>query len=226
MDESTTGTTTKTQPNSSFVITGPSNSGKLIFTKKLINKLNNMNEVNPPTKVLYYYGVHQVLFDEMERSMKNILFNILFHEGLSTKCFIEEYSDTEHTLIVLDDLMNVALNSEMVEQLFVQSCHHKGLSVVFITQNIYQPGSRARTINLNATYLCLFHNIRDKLQVNCLAKQMYQGQTKMFMEAYEDCTKNNYRYLFIDMYPHSQDEYHLRTNIFPGEDTIIYRPNE
>ena len=226
MDESTTGTTTKTllplQPNSSFVITGPTNSGKSIFTKKLINELNNMYESNPPTKVLYCYRVHQVLFDEMERSMKNIL----FHEGLPTERFIEEYSDTEHTLIVLDDLMNVVLNSEMVERLFVQSCHHKGLSVVFITQNIYQPGSRARTINLNATYLCLFHNIRDKLQVNCLAKQMYPGQTKMFMEAYDDCIKNKYGYLFIDMYPHSQDEYRLRTNIFPGEDTIIYRPNE
>ena len=38
--------------------------------------------------------------------------------------------------IVLDDLMNVALNSEMVERLFVQPCHHKGLSVVFITTNV------------------------------------------------------------------------------------------
>ena len=60
MDESTTGTTTKTllplQPNSAFVINGPTNSGKSIFTKKLINELNNMYESNPPTKVLYCLG--------------------------------------------------------------------------------------------------------------------------------------------------------------------------
>ena len=47
--------------------------------------------------------------------------------GLQSETFIDEYADGKHTLIVLDELMNAALNSELVERLFVQSCHHKGL---------------------------------------------------------------------------------------------------
>ena len=39
-----------------------------------------MYKSNSPTKVFYCYGVHQLLFDEMERSMKNIL----CHDGLPT----------------------------------------------------------------------------------------------------------------------------------------------
>ena len=210
------------QPNSSAIICGASNSGKSQFTKKLIENLEQMYESDPPVRVLYCYGVHETLYTDMEASVPNIQ----FHEGLPNEKLIDEYADGKHTLIVLDDLMNSVLNSELVERLFVQSCHHKGLSVVYITQNMYQPGQRARTINLNATYLCLFHNIRDKLQVNCLGKQMYPRQTPMFMEAYEDSTSKKYGYLFIDMSPHSDNEYRLRTNIFPGEDTIIYRPKE
>ena len=224
MDNNIINATTKTllplEPNSSTIICGPSNSGKSQFTKKLIENLENMYDNDPPVQVLYCYGVRQTLYDEMEASVKNIQ----FHEGLPSETFIDEYADGKHTLIVLDDLMNDVLNSELVERMFVQLCHHKGLSVVYITQNMYQPGQRARTINLNATYLCLYHNIRDKLQVSCLGKQMYPRQTSMFMEAYEDSTKKKYGYLFIDLSPHSDNEYRLRTNIFPGEDTIVYYP--
>ena len=221
-DKANTLTLLPLQPNSSLILCGPSNSGKSHFTKRLIENLDGMYESDPPVLILYCYGVHQGLYDEIESTIKNIQ----FHEGLPSETFIDEYADGKHTLIVLDDLMNAALNSELVECLFVQSCHHKGLSVVYITQNMYQPGQRARTINLNATYLCLYHNIRDKLQVNCLGKQMYPRQTAMFMEAYEDSTKEKYGYLFIDMSPHSNNEYRLRTKIFPGEDTIVYIPKQ
>ena len=188
------------EPRSSLIISGPSSSGKSLFTKRLIEQLDKMYKSDPPVKVLYCYGVHQHLYDEMEKSISSIQ----FHDGLPTEEFIYQFADGKHTLIVFDDLMNSCLNSDMVERLFVQ------------------PGYRARTINLNASYLCLFHNIRDKLQVNCLAKQMYPCQTKVFMEAYQDSTKERYGYLFVDMSPHSDNEYRLRTNIFPGETTYIY----
>ena len=34
--------------------------------------------------------------------------------GLQSETFIDEYADGKHTLIVLDELMNAALNSELV----------------------------------------------------------------------------------------------------------------
>ena len=210
-------------PYTSINLCGPTNCGKTRFTKRLIEERYNMYETNPPEKILYCYGIFQNLFSEMEKSIKNIS----FHEGLPTEDYVDKFSNGEHTLIVLDDLMNSVLHSEMAERLFTQGCHHKGYSVVFISQNMYQSGPRARTINLNATYQCLFYNVRDKLQMNCLARQMFPGKTKAFMEAYHDSTtKHKFGYLFIDLSPHSENDYRLRTSIFPGENTIVYIPKE
>lgn len=210
------------QPRSSLQIIGPTGAGKTLFTKRLIEEVNNMYDEDPPQKVLYCYGVYQPLFDEMEQSLEYVK----FYEGLPTEQFIDEFAAGKHTLVVLDDLMQAVLKSDMAERLFVQSCHHKNLSVAFLSQNLYQKGPKAKTISLNCTYLCLFRNVRDKQQIKCLASQMYPGKTDIFMEAYNDCTKAKYGYLFIDLGPHSEEEYRLRTKIFPGEDTIIYLPKD
>ena len=205
-------------PYSSLTISGPSNSGKTMFARRIINERHSLFEKNPPQKVLYCYGAHQALFYDMEKETENIV----FHEGLPTESLIDDYANGEHILIVLDDLMNSVLNSEMAEKLFVQSCHHKGLSVIYISQNMYQKGNHARAIALNSTYLCLFHNVRDQLQVRCLGKQMYPGNSQSFVEAYRDCTSRKFGYLFIDLSPQSDPTYRLRTNIFMGEDPIVY----
>ena len=122
--------------------------------------------------------------------------------------------------------MNCVLNSEMAQKLFVQWCHHKGLSVIYITQNLYQKSMISRTIGLNCTYLCLFHNVRDQLRVTCLGKQMYPGKSRVFIEAYQDSTIKKFGYLFIDLSPQSEHKFRLRTNIFSDEDPILYAPNK
>ena len=206
------------QPYSSYLLCGPTNSGKTTFTKRFISECKHLFEKNPPEKVLYCYGVHQPLFESMEKEIENIE----FHEGLPLENTLDEYADGKHLLIVLDDLMNSVLNSELAEKLFVQSCHHKGFSVVYISQNLYQKGKFSRAIGLNCTYMCLFRNARDTSQINCLARQMYPGESRMFMEAYQDCTSKMYGYLFIDLSPHSDPQFRLRTNIFVGEDPFVY----
>ena len=42
------------------------------------------------------------------------------------------------------------------------------------------------------------------------------------MEAYEDVTSHVHGYLVIDCDPKSPQELKLRTNIFPGEQTVCY----
>ena len=152
--------------------------------------------------------------------------NILFHEGLPTESYIDAYSATEHCLIFIDDLMEDALQSPMVEKIFVQGCHHNGLSIALVSQNQYKQGSHARTISLNSTYLCLFRNLCDQMQIKTLGTQL--GQREFFLECYNDAVSNNnnnnYRYLLCDFSPHTDDDTRFRTNIFPGEDTVIYVP--
>ena len=81
-----------------------------------------------------------------------------------------------------------------------------------------------RTISLNAHYMILFKNPRDGSQITHLSKQMYPSRSKYMMEAYRDATSPPYGYLFIDLKPDTPEDMRLRSNIFPGEHTIVYVP--
>ena len=67
-------------------------------------------------------------------------------------------------------------------------------------------------------------NPRDGSQIQCLGSQTLLGKAGFLMEAYKDTTSKMYGYLVLDFSPSGQDEYRVRTKVFPGEDTVIYRP--
>lgn len=104
----------------------------------------------PLTNIVYCYGINQPLFDEMEQRFSNLI----LHHGVPTNNAIEELTfDRQHTLVVLDDLMHRVVRDAEMELVFTQGCHHRHLSVVFITQNLFSKGSKSRTIALNTYYL-------------------------------------------------------------------------
>ncbi|OOZ21247.1 hypothetical protein BOW31_12855, partial [Solemya velum gill symbiont] len=207
------------EPCSSICISGPTGVGKTRWVYMLLRHLEGMY-IDPPTRVMYCYGVYQPLFDEIEREIDNLT----LCQGLPTQSEIEEFADGRHGLIVLDDLCHAVLENRDMELLFTQGCHHRRLSVIFITQNLYAQGKSARTIALNVWYLVLFKNVRDKSQIATLGRQLYPGRTRTLTEAYEDCMREPYAYLVVDMSPSTDDKRRLRTRIFPNQDPVIYVP--
>ena len=119
------------------------------------------------------------------------------------------------------DLMHDVVEQKDMELLFTQGTHHRRVSVIFITQNLFPRGKHARTIALNTWYLVLMKNLRDSSTVNTLSRQLYPGKSKGFMEAYQDALTQGY--MVVDMSPHAEDAYRLRTRVFPKEDTIVYK---
>jgi len=71
---------------------------------------------------------------------------------------------------------------------FTKISHHRNVSVVYLTQNLFNKNKYARTISLYAHYLVLFKNPRDATQFATLA-----------------ATSAPYGHLLIDMKP-DQDE--------------------
>lgn len=173
----------------------------------------------PPRKIMYCYGVYQDLFNEMQKSIPNFT----LHSGVPTSTEIAEFSGGEHDLIILDDLMQDVLDSKTAELLFTQGCHHRKLSVVFITQNIYGQGKSARTIALNCWYMILFKNIRGMSQIRALGGQLFPGKYRVLTDAFEEATNEPFGYLLVDLTPRDQDLYRLRTKVFRGEDIFIYK---
>ena len=77
----------------------------------------------------------------------------------------------DHSIIVLDDLMSECSKDQRVSDLFTRGSHHKGISVFYLTQNLFPPGKLSRTISLNCHYIFVFKNPRDSLGIATLAKQ-------------------------------------------------------
>jgi hypothetical protein len=51
---------------------------------------------------------------------------------------------------------------------------------------------------------------------------MYPNGSKSATEAFTDATEKPYGYLLVDLKPDTDEKYRLRTNVFPGEQTVVY----
>lgn len=165
----------------------------------------------PPERMIWCYGVYQKFFDDVK--------NVEFCEGLPD---IESFDGKQKTLLIIDDLMHET--DERVSKIFTRISHHRNLSVLYLTQNLFYGSKQNRTISLNSHYLVLFKNARDATQISHLASQMYPGKSKFMVEAYRDATAKPFSYLLIDLKPDTEDRVRLRSNIFPDEQTYVYVP--
>ena len=92
----------------------------------------------------------------------------------------------------------------------------------YLTQNLFPPGERSRTISLNSHVLVVFRNPRDSLGVSTLARQMFPKHTGYLLDAFHDATSRPYGYLVIDCHQLTPENMRLRTSILPEERQIVY----
>ena len=86
--------------------------------------------------------------------------------------------DGEFHIIVLDDLMEKIVKSIEMQELFTKYCHHRNMTAIMVSQNVFQKGPNARTISLNTHIHILFANKRDEVQVSILVHQLFHSKTK------------------------------------------------
>ena len=84
----------------------------------------------------------------------------------------------EFHIIVLDDLMEKIVKSIEMQELFTKYCHHRNMTAIMASQNVFQKGLNARTISLNTHIHILFSNKRDEAQVSILAHQLFHSKMK------------------------------------------------
>jgi len=231
------------------IVCGPTGCGKTIFVKTFLRYLSYMSDTRFERVLFYYaewqdayrelqYDVCCAVKEKEERGederggrgggekvtedsvrvtkkKKNI---IEFREGLPRP---EDYSSDPLSpkLIIIDDLMRESSSSEVIVDLFTKGSHHKNLSVILISQNLFHQGRGQRDISLNANYIVVFKNPRDRAQIRHLARQVYPDDPKFLEEAYYDATSRPHGYLLLDLKQSTPDEYRFRTCIFPDDTT-------
>ena len=201
------------------LIAGPTQSGKTTLLKKIL-EYNQILIDPPPARVIYCYSRWQENFELLKLSVSNIEFK----SGLID---IDEISKQQNNLIILDDLMTDCEKDESILNLFTIDSHHKNISVILISQNLFSHGKYSRTISLNCQYLIILNNPRDKSQIFYLARQMYPTNPNFLIECYNDATENKeYGYLFIDLKQSTQKDFRIQSGITMDEQRIIYKQKE
>ena len=129
----------------------------------------------------------------------------------------------DNTVIIIDDSMTEASENNEVQSLFTRG-RHLNFSIIYLAQNLFYQGKHSRSISLNTEYLILLKNVRDKSQISHLARQMYPSNSKFLKWAYQDATKNQYGYLFLDLKPYTDESLRVRSNILNETYQTIYIP--
>jgi len=141
---------------SSAIIAGPSGSSKSELVEQWLRYLN-VFQVKSKTMV-YAYDRWQPRFDRMEKKD-----GIRFHRGLLDPSHLNKwFGPTRGGVLVLDDLMEERGQDKRVLDLFTKDSHHRNITVLYLTQDLFPPGKFSKTINRNAHYIVAFKNPRDQ----------------------------------------------------------------
>jgi len=171
-------------------------------------------------EVVWCYGEYQTLYDQI-RSERKCPTPVRFHEGIPDMLSFKP-SDGPR-LLCIDDLM--AESGSEVVNLFTKLSHHRNLSVIFITQNMFYKGKGMRDMSLNSHYVVVFKNLREKSQISHLARQICPENSLAVSQAFYDATKNPHSYILFDFRQDTPEDYRMRTNIFPSDEyEYVYIP--
>lgn len=188
-------------------IVGPSGCGKTLFVSKLLG----IPCFKKPIKHIYWmHGVSKEHGSTAQylSKLKKLTFLNGFEEGWIDR-------PKEGDVLVIDDLFAEANKEKDFTNLFTKVARHRGVTVIFITQNMFHQGGSHRTRNLNVHYLVIFKNPRDNTTIDHVARQAFPNNRRFLIEAFHDATNNTpFGYLFIDFTQMCPDDLRVRTNIF------------
>ncbi len=208
-------------PASTIILSGTSGAGKSTFLKSLLVNRDVMFGSQPPQKIRYYYGIYSKAYSELQA----LIPHMEMIQGMPTLSEVMSFTDPDiHSMILLDDLMNVC-DAEVTELLFSRISHHKQCTVALVLQNLYHQGRRLKTIQLNTKYVVILRSPRDIKQLSILGQQMFPRTPKAIVEAYEDVmTEHKYGHLVIDTTSECDNDKRIRSQVLPGQDTKCYVP--
>ena len=82
--------------------------------------------------------------------------------------------DKEPRWVVVDDLMEEVSGNKAMNNMFTKYSHHRNISVFFLVQDLFKKNNQ--TLTLNAQYMFLFKNPRDKLSLTIWLDRHSRGR--------------------------------------------------
>ena len=187
--------------------------GKTTFVKDLLQ--HHGTRIQPTIqRIVWLYKRWQPLYTIIESTVKP---RVEFIQGIPSDLDDDDFFDYRvNNLLVLDDLFAEAGKDKRITGLFTEGSHHRSLSVIAITQNLY--GTKDPTQRRNSHYLVIFKTSIDAQAIMTLARQMYPGCSDVFMNVFTKATKAPYGYMLVDLKPFTPEKERLQHKVtWPDE---------
>ena len=186
-----------------LIIGGGSGCGKTKITKQIVD--NNFFQ-SKFDKIIYNYPEYLNEVDVEFNQYVEYRPGLLNQESISLL--------QSNTLLIIDDLSIEVSDNKNIANLFAVEARKRNISIILITQNIYQSGKMFRNIRINATGFILFKfysaNDINKRLIRDLGLTEFISN-KLLSKIYCD----RYKYIFIDLHPNSHSNFNtLCGNIF------------
>ena len=192
-----------------MLVSGATMSGKTDFVMTLLENARRLIHP-PPENIVWFYGEETSTIRQVRSSYDN---RIDLVQGIPSS-FETYINPSKNNLFVFDDLMEEVGNDKNVTTLFTKQSHHRNISVILITQDLYYKGSERKTLFRNAQYLVLFANPLDMSGTYAVASRMMPKRVPLFLKIFEVATSRPYGYLFIDGKQSSPSSARFRSDIF------------
>ena len=201
----------KFQHPASMMVVGPTQSGKSYFVEQLLSSKRIKYPSRKTTKIQWFYTQWQPLYERIQSTLGK---SITFTQGLPVvNDNLEDINDQVHNLWVFDDLMEEAVQSPLISQLFTRG-RHRNLSVILLLQNMFPKGKFNTNISRNALYMVLFRSPSDRKQMDIMAERTFAKDRPKFMSAYMKETEKPYGYIILDNHPKTASEKQVIANVF------------
>ncbi|KAL3085413.1 hypothetical protein niasHT_036145 [Heterodera trifolii] len=180
-----------------MIVSGSTGSGKSEWVMRLLHNLEKMIST-PIERVIYGYGELNTNILNLQRTGKIGNVPVTVHSGVPSAEQVRDCAKKEKLLLILDDLV-VGMSQQYLDALFTRGSHNWGVSVILVTQHLFN--KELRVSRTNSHYLVLMRNPAGALQIRTIATHLFPSRTAYFMEAYRDACAKNFGYLLVDMHP-------------------------
>ena len=205
------------QHPATMMIVGPTQSGKSIFVEKLLQSALIKYPNRKAIRIHVFYTQWQPLYDRLKDSHGN---RIAFTQGLpELDDNLESIDSKVNNVWIIDDLMDEAIQSPVISQLFTRG-RHRNLTSILLLQNMFPKGKFNTNISRNALYKVLFRSPGDRKQIDITAEQTFAKDRANFMKAYTKETEKPFGYIVLDNHPRTTNEKQVVANVF--EDCYTY----
>lgn len=127
-------------------------------------------------------------------------------------------------LVILDDVFFQASNHPQVVKIFTQYRHHKNISDMMLTQNLFQQGKYSLAISLINNYMILFKKSERQDTDEYIGSANVPEKKAFFMEHIEDAVTEPYRYILVDLTPPCLEPYRPTTGVLDRQLAAGYLP--